>query len=167
MAAGRTIPPDAPGNADVDFKGQKRSNATHASTSDPDARLYKKLKGDGAKMVYLGHVLTENRNGSVARAKATLASGTAEREAALDLIAEAGGANTQRLTLGANKGYDTAAFVTALRDLAVTPHVTQNDTNRRSAIDGRTTRHAGYIVSQRKRRLVEEFNGWLKTVARM
>ena len=157
-------PPDDPGNADVDFKGQKRSNATHASTSDPDARLYKKSKGEGAKMAYLGNVLTENRNGMVAAVKATLATGTAEREAALDLIARAGGSNTQRLTLGADKGYDTKDFVAALRELEVTPHVAQNDTNRRSAIDGRTTRHAGYEVSQRKRKLVEEFNGWVKTV---
>lgn len=157
-------PPDDPGNPTVDFKGEKRSNATHQSTSDPDARLYKKSKGDAAKMAYLGHAVTENRHGLIAAVTVTHASGTAEREAGIDLIAEVGGANTQRLTLGADKNYDTKDFVAALRELAVTPHVAQNDKNRKSAIDGRTTRHAGYEVSQRKRKLIEEVFGWMKTV---
>jgi IS5 family transposase len=115
-------------------------------------------------MSYLGHALIENRNGLGVAASVTQATGTAEREAAVELIAKAGGANTARLTLGADKGYDTREFVAALRELLVTPHVAQNDTAKRSAIDGRTVRHAGYAVSKRKRKLVEEVFGWMKTV---
>lgn len=157
-------PPDDPGNPTVDFKGQKRSNATHQSSTDPEARMHKKTQGAQCRMAYLGHALIENRNGLVVAASVTQATGTAEREAAIALIAKAGGANTARLTLGADKGYDTQKFVAALRELHVTPHVAQNDTAKRSAIDGRTVRHAGYAVSQRKRKLVEEVFGWMKTV---
>jgi transposase len=159
---GGTPPADGSKNPDVDFKGRKRTNDTHASTTDPDARLYKKSTGSEAKLGYLGHVMTENRNGLIVDAALTLATGTAEREAALEMI---GGLPTgSGITLGADKGYDTADFVAALRSMGVTPHVAQNDTNRRSAIDGRTTRHEGYGVSQRKRKRVEEVFGWGKVV---
>lgn len=160
--SGGTPPADGSKNPDVDFKGRKRTNDTHASTTDPDARLYKKSTGSEAKLGYLGHVMTENRNGLIVDAALTLATGTAEREAALEMI---GGLPTgSGITLGADKGYDTADFVAALRSMGVTPHVAQNDTNRRSAIDGRTTRHEGYGVSQRKRKRVEEVFGWGKVV---
>jgi transposase len=150
------------GNAGHNFRGEKRSNATHQSTTDPDARLYKKSKGDAAKMALIGHVLSENRNGLVVNAKVTLATGKAERQAAVAMIAELGG--EQRLMLGADEGYDTREFVASLRLLKVTPHVAQNNKSRKSAVDGRTTRHEGYAMSQRKRKLVEEFFGWMKTV---
>lgn len=160
----RETPPDPPagGNAAVDFRGERRTNATHQSTTDPDARLYKKGVGRPAQLAYAGHVLMENRSGLIVDARVTRADGYGERDAAL-LMAEAipGGA---RVTLGADKGYDYPAFVAELRHLAVTPHVTQNATNRRSAIDGRTTRHPGYGVSQRKRKLVEQAFGWMKTI---
>ena len=155
-------PPDDAGNATVDFHGEKRSNETHQSTTDRQARLYKKSKGTEAKLSYLGHVLTENRNGLVVEARVTMASGTAEREAALEMLeAQRGG---RRVTVGGDKGYDVQEFVADVRDLGVTPHVAQNNRNRRSAIDARTTRHAGYQTSQRKRKRVEEVFGWLKTV---
>ena len=157
-------PPDDPGNPTVDFKNQKRSNATHQSSTDPEARMHKKTQGSQCRMAFLGHALMENRNGLVVATTVTQATGTAERDAALTLIAKAGGAKTQRLTLGADKGYDTIGFVAQLRDLHVTPHIALNDTAKKSAIDGRTTRHAGYEVSQRKRKLVEEIFGWMKTV---
>ena len=160
--AKRDVPPDDPGNATVDFHGEKRSNETHQSTTDRQARLYKKSKGTEAKLSYLGHVLTENRNGLVVEARVTMASGTAEREAALEMLeARRGG---RRVTVGGDKGYDVQEFVADVRDLGVTPHVAQNNRNRRSAIDARTTRHAGYQTSQRKRKRVEEVFGWLKTV---
>jgi transposase len=157
-------PPDAgPGkNPDVDFKGRKRSNDTHSSTTDPDARLFKKSAGSEAKLGYLGHVLTENRNGLVVDCELTLATGTAEREAALTMIERR--SSESRITLGADKGYDAAEFIARLRALNVTPHVAQNTTNRRSAIDNRTTRHDGYAISQRKRKRVEETFGWGKVV---
>lgn len=158
-------PPDDPGNPTVDFRGTQRTNATHASTTDPEARLYKKAVGQEAKLGYLGHVLMDNRHGMVLNTRVTLATGTAEREAALGMAAELAGA--QRVTLGGDKGYDTRAFVQALRRGRVTPHVAQNTTCRASAIDGRTTRHAGYAVSQRARKRVEEIFGWLKTVGLM
>jgi transposase len=156
-------PPEgpAPKNPSVNFKGEKRTNATHQSTTDPDARIYS--KGNGYKMALLGHALMENRNGLVLSSTVTLATGTAECEAALMLISQVGPLN-QRLTLGADKGYDTKEFVAGLRDLNITPHVAQNDTNRKSAIDGRTTRHDGYEVSIRKRKRIEEIFGWMKTV---
>jgi len=155
-------PPDDPGNPSVDFRGERRTNATHASTTDPEARLYKKASGQEAKLCFLGHVLMENRHGLVVNAMVTQATGTAEREAALALVDTR--FPTQRITLGGDKNYDTAAFVEALRVRQVTPHVAQHTTRRTSAIDGRTTRHPGYAVSQQKRKRVEEIFGWLKTV---
>ena len=155
-------PPDDPGNPSVDFRGERRTNATHASTTDPEARLYKKAAGQEAKLCFLGHVLMENRHGLVVNTRLTPASGTAEREAALALLRERPG--RQRVTVGGDKNYDTHAFVQDLRAVLVTPHVAQHTTNRASAIDGRTTRHPGYAVSQQKRKRVEEIFGWLKTV---
>jgi transposase len=155
-------PPDDPGNPSIDFRGERRTNATHASTTDPAARLYKKAKGQEAKLAYLGHVLMENRHGLVVDTRVTQATGTAEREAALVLAEAIPG--QQRATLGADKNYDTRDFVHELRELRVTPHVAQNTSGRSSAIDGRTTRHPGYAVSQRKRKCVEEIFGWMKTV---
>jgi transposase len=155
-------PSDDPGNPSIDFRGQKRRNETHESKTDPQSRLFRKARGHEAKLCYMGHVLMENRNGLAVSGMATIASGHAERDAALKLIEPRTG--NSRLTLGADKAYDTADFVEALRDVQVTPHVAQNTTNRSSAIDARTTRHAGYEVSQRKRKRVEEIFGWMKTV---
>jgi transposase len=160
----RKLPPPAdPGsNPTVNFRKEKRSNQTHQSLTDPLARLFKKTKGAEAKLCYLGHVVTENRNGLVVDTRLTLAIGTAERDAATAMM-EQKPAN-RRVTLGGDKAYDTQAFVEELRGLNVTPHVAQNTTNRRSAIDGRTTGHEGYAVSQRKRKRVEEVFGWMKTI---
>ena len=155
-------PTDDPGNPSVDFRGERRTNATHASTTDPEARLYKKAAGQEAKLCFLGHVLMENRHGLVVNTRLTQATGTAEREAALALVRKRPG--RQRVTLGGDKNYDTHAFVQDLRAVQATPHVAQHTTNRASAIDGRTTRHPGYAVSQQKRKRVEEIFGWLKTV---
>jgi transposase len=155
-------PPDDPGNPSIDFRGERRTNATHASTTDPEARLYKKAKGQEAKLAYLGHVLMENRHGLVVDTRVTQATGTAEREAALAMAEAIPG--QQRVTLGADKNDDTRDCVRELRELRVTPHVAQNATGRSSAIDCRTTRHPGYAVSQRKRKCVEEIFGWMKTV---
>ena len=156
--------PPAPGrNSERDFHGEKLSNETHASTTDADARLYKKAKGQPARLCHLGHVVMENRNGLVVAASLTPATGTAEREAAVAMVEALGG--SERITLGADKAYDTADFVAEMRRLRVTPHVAQNDTNRRSAIDRRTTRHLGYAVSLRKRKRIEEVFGWMKTAA--
>ena len=141
---------------------RKRSNDTHQSTTDPDARLYKKAKGQQSKLCYLGHVTMENRNGLAVNVRVTRATGTAEREAALDMLDDLPGRN--QITVGADKAYDTKAFIRESRRRKVTPHVAQNNKNRRSAIDQRTTRHPGYAVSQRKRKRVEEIFGWLKTV---
>ena len=149
-------------NPDVDYRGQKRSNATHASTTDPEARLARKGNAQEAKLYYSGHVLMENRNGLVAEVTLTQATGYAEREAALHLLGQQGGRH--RRTVAADKGYDTRDFVAGCRALEVTPHVARNTTNRRSAIDERTTRHPGYAVSQRVRKRVEEIFGWVKTV---
>ena len=153
-------PPDDPGNPTVDFHGERRSNATHASTTDPEARLARKSKGHEAQLAYQGHVLMENRHGLAVDTCVTQAVGVAEREAALAMAANL----PAGATLGADKGYDTAGFVASLRDEQVTPHVAQNTTHRRSAIDGRTTRHPGYAVSQQRRKRVEEIFGWAKTV---
>jgi len=166
--AGAPAPPtdaDA-GNPSVDFRGEKRTNDTHASTTDPDARLYKKAKGQEAKLGFLGHVLMENRHGLVVQTRLTKATGTAEREAALEMVAAQRKQKRGRVTLGSDKNYDTREHVAALRELQVTPHVAQN-TGRPggSAIDQRTTRPAGYTVSQTKRKRVEEIFGWFKTVA--
>ena len=160
---GSGTPPTPGRNGERDFHGEKRSNETHASTTDPDARLYKKANGQPAKLCHLGHVVMENRSGLVVAASLTPATGTAEREAAVAMVEALGG--DQRITLGADKAYDTADFIAEMRRLRVTPHVAQNDTNRRSAIDGRTTRHPGYAVSLRKRKRIEEVFGWMKTAA--
>ncbi len=151
----------APGGAG-DFRGQRRRNDTHQSTTDPDARLYRKGGGQEARLCYLGHVLSENRHGLAVGGTITRAGGTAEREAALALIKQV--PRAAHVTLGCDKAYDTADFVADARAAGVTPHVSQNTTNRRSAIDGRTTRHRGYEVSAFKRRLAEGVWGWLKTV---
>jgi transposase len=156
-------PPAAGRNGERDFHGEKRSNETHASTTDPDARLYRKGPGQPAKLAYLGHVLMENRHALVVDTRLTLATGTAEREAALEMAADRPGRH--RITLGADKAYDVAEFVADLREHNVTPHVAQNTTNRRSAIDRRTTRHPGYAVSGRLRKRVEEVFGWTKAAA--
>jgi IS5 family transposase len=155
-------PPDDPGNPTVNFHGETRTNATHASTTDPDARLARKGAGKEAKLSYTAHILIENRNGLAVDVAVLPATGTAEREAAIEMIAALPDAG--RITLGGDKNYDTQDFVAQLRELDVTPHVAQNDTNRRSAIDGRTTHHAGYAISQQKRKRIEEIFGWLKTV---
>ena len=150
-------------NPDVNFRQEKRSNRTHQSRTDPLARLFKKARGTEAKLAYLGHVVTENRNGLVVDTRLTLASGTAERDAAIAMLDHK--PTGRRVTLGGDRGYDTKGFVEELRGMQVTPHVAQNTNRRRSAVDGRTTRHEGYAVSQRKRKRVEEVFGWLKTVA--
>jgi transposase len=149
-------------NADRDFHGEKRRNDTHASTTDPDARLYRKSPGQGARLCFVGHLLMENRHGLVVDTELTRATGWAERAAAAAMaedIARAG-----RVTLAADKAYDTADLVAELRALNITPHVARHTTNRRSAIDGRTTRHAGYVQSQRARKRIEEAFAWIKTV---
>ncbi|MGB5325162.1 MAG: IS5 family transposase [Pseudomonadales bacterium] len=155
---------DDPGNPTVRFHGERRSNQTHASTTDPDARLAGR-RGKESKLAYQGHVLTENRNGLVVQARLTQATGFAERDAALEMVAAIPGRH--RATLAADRGYDTRGFVASVRSFGVTPHVAQNTTNRRSAIDGRTTRHASYAASQRVRKRVEEVFGWMKTVGLM
>lgn len=155
-------PSDGGRNIDVDFRGKPRSNDTHASRTDPDARLYRKSKAAPAVLGYLGHALMENRNGLIVDTRVTHATGTAEREAALEMVKRRK-RNGRAMTLGADKGYDAAAFVDQLRQIGVTPHIAQH-TKRTSAIDARTTRHAGYEISQRKRKRVEEIFGWGKTV---
>ena len=159
-------PTDDPGNPTVNFRGEKRSNETHASTTDPEARLARKGNGKEAKLSYQGNLMTENRHGLIVDAALMTATGKAEREAATQMVQRREG--NARITVGADKGYDTRDFVANLRAAGATPHVAQN-TKRRggSAIDGRTTRHAGYALSQRKRKLVEEPFGWLKTIANL
>jgi len=157
-------PPDAGRNGEQDFRGEKRSNDTHASTTDPDAKLFRKGPGKEAKLCFMGHALMENRNGLIVGAVATRASGHAERLAALHLIAPHAD-RPNPITLGADKGFDARDFVDELREVNVTPHLAQNTSGRRSAIDGRTTRHPGYAVSQRIRKRIEEAFGWAKTVA--
>jgi transposase len=147
-------------NAERNFRGEKRTNATHASTTDPDARLLRKGRGKEAKLCHMGHLLMENQNGLIVDTMLTTATGTAERDAARAMLARQAG--RRRATLGADKGYDTRDFVTAVRALNVTPHVAQT-TGRRSAIDRRTTHHPGYAVSQRVRKRIEEGFGWIKT----
>jgi len=158
-------PTDDPGNPTVNFRGEKRSNATHQSTTDPQARLYRKSQGHEARLAYLGHALMENRNGLVVDTRVTRATGRAERETALAMLEAVPG--SRRLTLGADKGYDTKDFVASVRGLGVTPHVAQNTSGRASAVDTRTTRHPGYAISQRTRKRVEEIFGWMKTVGLM
>ena len=174
-------------NAEVDFKGEKRSNATHASTTDPDARLYKKSPGTGAMPCFIGHAPMENRNGLIAQGDLTRADGHAERTAALDMVHRHFPGSTRQLTLGADKGYDAGGFVADLRKACVTPHIAQK--TKYSAIDGRTTRHAGYALSQKHRmesrsikparrhagyalsqkhrKKIEEAFGWAETVGGM
>jgi transposase len=151
-------------NAEADFHGQKRSNDTHASTTDPDARLYRKGKGKETKLCFMGHGLMENRHGLLVDACLTLADGHAERVAALHMI-EPRADRPTAITLGADKAYDAEDFINELRSMNVTPHVAQNTSGRSSAVDGRTTRHGGYAVSQRIRKRIEEAFGWIKTVA--
>jgi transposase len=162
----KNMPPDDPGNPTVDFHGEKRSNETHESTTDPDARLARKGSGKEAKLSYNGNLLTENRNGLIVTTEVFQVNGTGERDAALIMLEQVPGG--QRVTVGGDKGYDTRDFVAECRNMNVTPHVAQN-TKRSggSAIDGRTTRHAGYEVSQKKRKRIEECFGWLKTIALM
>ena len=156
-------PPDDPGNPTINFHGEKRSNDTHESKTDPDARLARKSGGHESKLAYCGNVMIENRNGLVVDTELVQPSGKAERDAAMLMAERIEG--TERATLAADKAYDTKDFVAVLRDLNVTPHVTQNEKRPGgSAIDGRTTRHAGYEVSQRKRKRIEEVFGWMKTV---
>jgi hypothetical protein len=156
--------PDDPGNPTVNFHGEKRSNDSHESTTDPDARLARKGSGKEAKLSYCGNLLIENGNGLIAQTELLQANGTAERDAALLMLEQIPA--EQRVTVGADKGYDTKEFVAECRYMNVTPHVAQN-THRAggSAINGRTTRHAGYALSQRKRKRIEECFGWLKSVA--
>ena len=159
-------PPDDPGNPTVDFHGEKRSNETHESTTDPDALLARKGSGKEAKLSYNGNLLTENRNGLIITTEVFQANGTAERDAALVMLEQIPG--ERRVTVGGDKGYDTRDFVAECRNMNVTPHVAQNTKrNGGSAIDGRTTRHGGYEVSQKKRKRIEECFGWLKTIALM
>jgi transposase len=159
-------PPDDPGNPTVNFHGEKRSNSTHESKTDPEARLARKGKGKEAKLSFAGHVLMENRHGLIADVSLSQADGYAEREQALRMIRRQKAAGVPVSTVGGDKGYDTADFVQALRAQGVTPHVAQNITAQRdSNIDGRTVRHPGYAVSQRIRKRVEEIFGWAKTVA--
>jgi transposase len=153
-------PPDDPGNPTVDFHGERRRNDTHQSTTDPQARLARKGPGKEAKLSYMGHALMENRNGLAVNGCVTLAEGRAEPQAAVAMVEEVPG--QQRITLGADKGYDSKEFVQELRDHQVTPHIARKQT---SIIDERTTRHPGYVISQQKRKRIEEIFGWLKTVA--
>ena len=167
---GEAPPPDVedptlrdPGNPTVNFHGEKRSNQTHESTTDPDARLARKSGGHEAKLAYTGNVLIENRNGLVVDTELMQSNGTAERDAAMRMAVRIEG--DARVTLAADKGYDTKEFVKEMRHMNVTPHVSQNiRRSGGSAIDGRTTRHAGYKISQQKRKRIEEVFGWLKTV---
>lgn len=155
-------PPDDPGNPTVNFHGEKRRNATHQSTTDPQSRLFRK-GGQAAKLCYMGHVVMEHRNGLAVGGGVSQATGTAERATAIELLDEI--PRAQRITVSGDKGYDTRDFVAALRERCATPHVARK--TRFSAVDARVTRHAGYEVSQQKRKRVEEIFGWLKTVALM
>ena len=159
-------PPDDPGNPTVNFHGEKRSNQTHESTTDPDAKLARKGDGKEAKLSYNANLLVENRNGLIVDTEVFEANGTAERDAALVMLERVPG--EQQVTVGADKAYDTREYVAECRNLKVTPHVAQNQKRPGgSAIDSRTTRHAGYAVSQWKRKRIEESFGWLKTIALM
>ena len=162
---GKTPPSsDDPGNPTVNFHGEKRSNRTHASKTDPEAQLARKGEGKEAKLSYSGNLLVENRNGLIVNATVWEANGTAGRDTALLMLEQIAG--TQRVTVGGDKGFDTADFISECRHMQVTPHVAQNHGRRGgSALDQRTTRHAGYRISQRKRKRIEECFGWLKTIA--
>lgn len=152
-------------NPEVNFKGERRSNAIHASVSDPDARLYKKSPGTGAALCFIWHALMENRHGLVVQGDLTHADGRAERKAALDMLHRHSPGSTRKLTLGADKGYDAAEFVADLRPACVTSHVARKA--RHSAIDGRATWHKGYVLPQKHRKRIEEAFGWAKTVGGM
>ena len=156
-------PPDDPKNPTVNFHGQPRRNDTHQSTTDPEARLYKKAVGREAKLGYLAHLLTETRHGFIIDTAVTSATGTAERDAAIAMLGELP-LTTRRLTVGGDKNFDTTTWVDAVRQMGITPHVAQHTRRRRSAIDRRTTRHLGYALSQRCRKKVEQPFGWMKTV---
>jgi len=159
-------PPDDPGNPTVNFRGERRSNETHESKTDPDALLARKSEGKESRLSYSGNLLVENRNGLIVDAEVFVANGTAERDAALIMLEKLPG--TQPVTVGGDKGFDTFGFVAECRTLRAVPHVAQNLGRRGgSAIDGRTTRHPGYAISQRKRKRIEECFGWLKTIALM
>jgi transposase len=160
---GSSEPPSPGRNGERDFRGEKRSNETHASITDPEAKLYRKGKGKEAKLSFVGNAMTENRHGLVVETELGEASGTIEREAAKTMVARYS-PGASRITLGGDKGFDAREFIDDLRELNVTPHVAQNTSNRASAIDGRTTRHPGYAISQKKRKLVEESFGWAKTI---
>jgi transposase len=164
-------PPSAGGsgggrNETVDFKGQKLTNETHGSVTDPDAKLYRKGNTKEAKLCYQGHTLMENRSGLIVETAVTTASGTGERCAALKMLKKLP-RTTRRITVGGDKGYDTRGFVKDLRSLNVTPHIARNDTNRTSAIGPRTTKHPNYAISQRVRKRIEEGFGWMKTIGRL
>jgi hypothetical protein len=167
---GKDEPPDSGRNGERSFRGEQRSNDTHASTTDPEAKLYRKGNGRESKLCFMGHILMENRNGLVVQAQLTQASGTAEREAALCLI-DRERPSRRRITLGGDKGFDVISFVQGLRQMAVTPHiavdgrVSNTGVRRRTGVDGRTLRHPGYAISQVIRKRVEEPFGWIKTVA--
>ena len=158
------LPPDDPGNPTVNFRGERRSNQTHASKTDPEAQMARKGEGKESKLSYSGNLLVENRNGLIVNAEVFVANGTAERDAALVMLEQIPGG--KHVTVGGDKGFDTRDFVAECRHLGVTPHVAQNlKRNGGSAIDGRTTRHHGYRVSQKRRKRIEECFGWLKTIA--
>jgi len=154
---------DDPGNPTVNFHGERRCNDTHGSTTDPEARLYRKSNGTEAKLCYAAHVLMDNRHGLAVATRLTEANSHAERDAALDMVARA--RRKSRITVGGDKGYNVRGFVEGLRALDATPHVAQKKAY--NAVDARTTRHSGYAVSQRKRKRIEEIYGWLKTVANL
>jgi Transposase DDE domain len=159
-------PPDDPGNPTINFRGEQRSNQTHESKSDPEAQLARKSDGKESKLSYSGNLLVENRNGLIVDAEVFQANGTAERDAALVMLEQIPG--TKSVTVAGDKGFDTRGFVAECRNLGVVPHVAQNlGRNGGSAIDGRTTRHLGYAISQKKRKRIEECFGWLKTIALM
>jgi transposase len=168
---GSDEPPGPGRNGGKDFRGDRRRNDTHGSTTDPDAKLFRKGDGREARLCFMGHALMENLNGLIVQARLTQASGTAERTAAVCMLERQSPGSTRRLTLGADKGYDAAAFIGELRRLCVTPHIARNDAvtktgkRRRSKIDARTTRHPGYAASQRVRKRIEEAFGWAKTIA--
>ena len=157
-------PPAAGRNAEVSFHGERRSNETHQSTTDPEARLARKSNGTAAKLCYTGHLLMEHRNALLVDAELTEATGYAERDTALEMLRRLP-AKKRRRTVAGDKGYDTVQFVADIRELGITPHIAPNTTRQRSTIDGRTTRHPGHVVSQRIRKRIEEPFGWMKTIA--
>lgn len=161
---GPPAPPPAGRNTEVSFRGERRSNATHASITDPEARLARKSNATAAKLSYAGHLLMEHRNALIVDMELTQATGYAQREAAIEMLGRLPKTKRRR-TLGGDKGYDVTGFVAEVRHLGFTPQVASNTTRQRSAIDARTTRHAGYVVSQRIRRRIDEPFGWMKTIA--